>query len=103
MKTKLLKRFRRDAKRKVIVVRSITTRGELFIRENELYSLLSWDGYCWVYRHRCNIPSYNTETIKYGYRKAINGYIQYLARIERNKREELRIMKLNKELRYNMS
>ena len=103
MKTKLLKRFRREAKKKVIIVRSLTTRGELFIKEDELCSLLSWDGYCWAYRCRCNIPSYSTETIKDGYRKAVNGYILYLARIERYKREELRIKKLNKELRYNIS
>lgn len=103
MKIKLLKRFRREAKRKVIVVRSLTTRGELFIREDELCSLLSWNGYCWEYRHTRNTPSYNTETIKDGYRNAINGYIRYLARIERNKREELRIKKLNKELRYKIT
>ena len=104
MDVRLLKRFRREAKKKVIVVRSTIIRGRFFIREDELGSFLYWDGYCWLSKSsHCIIQLYNTETIKDGYRKAINGYIRYLAEIERYKRERLRIMKLNKELRYNIS
>ena len=104
MNTKLLKRFRREAVRKVIVVRDIIHKNKFIIREDDINSWIAWDGDDWVYIMRRNrLPAeYDLGCVKDGYRKAINRYICRLASEERGRREYIETQKLNKRLKVDI-